>query len=98
MSDALRRLQDMLAGWANFKDKEAEGLLSTNEGNVPTEQNILDANYAIIEGDMVSDLYQDAGNITANDPVYDENEPSSERVKAFVLEKILPLILKGFQK
>ena len=77
-----RKLLDMLAGWSHFID----GDVDINDGSEGiTEQ----------EQDAVAQLYQDAGNITADDAEYKEEEPSRERVEKFLLEKVLPFILNG---
>lgn len=95
MSEAHRRLLDMLAGWAEFKVNESSFSMLNPKNNPTTKEEQEQYN---LEEAVLLDIYQDAGNITANDPEYDENEPNPERVKSFVLEKVLPFILNGAQK
>lgn len=49
----------------------------------------------LLEHSTICELYQEAGNLTANDEEYDPNEPSNERVKQFIEQRLTPFILTG---
>lgn len=48
-------------------------------------------------GDKINSLYQDAGNLSLDesDGEYNENEPTDERIRQFIIDKVIPLVLDG---
>lgn len=81
------RLLDLTAGWSQFVDREQEGLTA---GEGPEEESWSDPDVSVED---LCDLYQAAGNLIGiNESLSPEEE--AQRVRAFVAQRILPLLLR----